>query len=146
MMAEHSRDSYHDQEYHEREESGPFVSRGFRRYDPQTRRYVSWVIPQDWHGHRVGPNNEPQYPHFSRDENRKMLRQLKRSGRVDPARMGQDWHDEGPKVSTLGLDMCSVLAASDVMIEISVRARLVLARSTSGRREFPRGLTSDRWH
>jgi len=105
------RRSYHDREAHVREEMNGALnplwnsSRRLKRYDPHTRKYRKWFTPEDWtgygvHGQGIGPNGDG-YPRFTRSEGRKMLRKLARGHRVDPARMGDEWASDGPRVGTL---------------------------------------------
>jgi len=89
------RDSYHQRNYHDLEAAGPYVSRGVKRYDPHSRTYKTWSTPHDWDG----VNSELGiYPRFTAKESRKMARRLGNGRSVDPAKMGQDWHHNGPKV------------------------------------------------
>jgi hypothetical protein len=85
-------------------------SRGFKRYDPHTRRYKHWVTPHDWfglgvNGHGVGPNGLG-YPRFTRSEGRRMARRIAQNRRINPASMGPEWHQDGPRVriSDVNLD------------------------------------------
>ncbi|PSS16531.1 hypothetical protein M430DRAFT_19520 [Amorphotheca resinae ATCC 22711] len=90
-------DSYHFQDYHFDELANHHVSRGTRRYDPHTRRYTDWAIPHDWFGNRIALNGNHNYPRFTAGEARQLLRQYRRTGQIDPEKMGKDWHHEGPR-------------------------------------------------
>jgi hypothetical protein len=61
-------------------------SRGFKRYDPHTRKY------------RIGIRGAG-YPRFTRGEGRKMLRRYAQGHKVDPSKMGNEWNSDGPRVS-----------------------------------------------
>ncbi|TVY24312.1 hypothetical protein LHYA1_G007927 [Lachnellula hyalina] len=87
-------DSYHQRNYHYLEEAGPYVSRGVKRYDPHSRRYKTWTIPHDWEGDYSA---QGIYPHFTASEWRRMARRLGKGHLVDPLKMGDDWHQDGPK-------------------------------------------------
>jgi hypothetical protein len=78
------------------------TSRGFKRYDPHTRRYRDWFTPHDWfgdgtYGLGVGPDGEG-YPRFTNSEGKKILLRYARGEPVEPYKMGKDWHHDGPKV------------------------------------------------
>jgi len=100
-------DSYHDFNCYRKDHSNgshnPLYdsSRGFKRYDPHTRRYREWFTPHDWAGfgvdaRGVGPNDSG-YPRFTTNDARKMTRRLAQGRRVNPARMGDEWHHDGPR-------------------------------------------------
>jgi hypothetical protein len=79
-----------------------FTSRGYRRYDPQTRKYRDWFVPEDWagmgvDGYGIGPNGLG-YPRFTNHDAKKMLRGYAQRRRVDPTSMGKEWHHDGPRV------------------------------------------------
>jgi hypothetical protein len=78
-------------------------SRGFKRYDPHTRRYRKWFVPEDWYGDGVDGQGigirGAGYPRFTRGEGRKMLRRYAQGHRVDPSKMGNEWNSDGPRVS-----------------------------------------------
>jgi hypothetical protein len=105
-----TRDTYHDPGRHYSEEMNGarnlfYKSRGFKRYDPQARRYREWSTPHDWNGfgtggYGVGPNGFG-YPRFTSNEGEKILLRLARGKLVKPYRMGKEWHHDGPKVSGL---------------------------------------------
>jgi hypothetical protein len=94
------RDSYHNNGDHRSEISNPFphASRGLMRYDPHSRRYRYWYLPEDWWGMNIGPNNEQSYPRFTEEEGRRILRRLNQGRQVDPLKMGKEWNFQGPKV------------------------------------------------
>ena len=101
-LTEHSRDSWRDPICHFLEDVGSYnglwnTSRGQQRYDPQSRRYVQWAVPDDWFGLLSGPNGEG-YPRFTLEEWKKMHRTLARGGQIRPHKMGNDWHHDGPRV------------------------------------------------
>lgn len=89
------RDSYHLQAAHIQEVSGPGASRGFKRYDPYSRKYVQWTIPHDWDGLH---SREKVYPRFTTDEWEDMASRVRRGRAPKPSSMGSGWHHEGPKV------------------------------------------------
>ena len=95
-----------------KEEAGP-VSRGFKRYDPYTRNYVKWAVPQDWwatgtHGRGLGINGDG-LPRFTRDEEMRMNKLLARGRRINPGEMGDEWTDFGPKVRISLATVCQLL-------------------------------------
>ncbi|KAH8679057.1 hypothetical protein BGZ60DRAFT_525785 [Tricladium varicosporioides] len=91
-------DSYADYDAHDQEEGGAFYNRGFKRYDPHSRKYKTWNNPHDWYGVGVNGHGEDAYPRYTRGEMRKNIRHRVRSGRpVDPSRMGSEWSSFGPK-------------------------------------------------
>lgn len=118
-IAKYARDSFNDRGYHRREQNNtfPYTSRGSQRYDPHSRKYVTWEIPHDWYGQWRGwsPYQVGHYPRFTQDEARELRRQIRRNGRINPERMGSDWHAEGPKVSgvlcCLQLEIANIVAA-----------------------------------
>lgn len=77
-------------------------SRGYKRYDPHTRKYRNWLVPHDWYG--VGVNGRgigirgAGYPRFTRSEGKKMLRTYAQGHRVVPSKMGKEWNYHGPEV------------------------------------------------
>ena len=105
-----NRDSYHNPRAHDLEElrgeQNPFYnsSRGTKRYDPYTRKYVKWATPNDWY--QTGVDGMGIFPHghgytrFTTKEARRMNRRLREGRRVDPSRMGSEWNNMGPKVPT----------------------------------------------
>lgn len=100
------RDSYHLPREHFVEQlshNGLWnISRGMKRYDPETRTYKEWLWPLDWQGTGVGgfgtAGNGDGYPRFTRREPEHVRRQLKLGGPIDPRKVGPDWDDSGPKV------------------------------------------------
>ncbi len=107
-----ARDSYRSWNAHKMEERGP-VSRGFERYDPYTRRYVEWAVPEDWqgrgtHGNGIGENGDG-LPRFTRDEAMRMGKELDRGRLIDPSKMGDDWTWLGPKVGVPALHRSQIL-------------------------------------
>ncbi|OWP01533.1 hypothetical protein B2J93_7045 [Marssonina coronariae] len=92
-------DSYRNPLAHRDEQANP-VSRGQQRYDPYTRRYTEWGVPNDWHGagtHGFGIQADGNgLPRFTLEETRKMKR-LGRGQSMDPCKMGDGWSTEGPK-------------------------------------------------
>ncbi|KAM3086245.1 hypothetical protein ACMFMG_000382 [Clarireedia jacksonii] len=97
-------DSYHDKARHDSEEEGGgrsgrtafgTLSRGYKRYDPYSRKYVEWAKPHDWNGHGVG-NIPGEYPRFTRDEAARMKRAAAKGHRIDLAKLGKDWNHNGP--------------------------------------------------
>jgi hypothetical protein len=94
------RNSYHDFGAHisEMRRSYPYTSRGFMRYDAHTRRYKHWYLQEDWTGRNAGPNDVPNYPRFTQEEGRQILRRIYNGRRVDPLTMGKDWNFQGPNV------------------------------------------------
>ncbi|KAN0096382.1 hypothetical protein V8E51_015187 [Hyaloscypha variabilis] len=106
-------DTYHDYPTHLQEElngAATFANspRGFKRYDPQTRKYRKWFIPEDWYGVGVNGNGVFEdgdgYPKFTRSEGRKMLRRYAQGRRVDPSKMGKEWNTQGPRRFRQGHD------------------------------------------
>ena len=93
------RDSYHDIRAHQREMLSR-CSRGYQRYDPHSRRYKTWYIPEDWQALRVDDNRKPLYPRFTEQDARQILRVLSKgtNAKIDPLEMGNDWNYQGPKV------------------------------------------------
>lgn len=91
----YNRDSYHhpeaaDKEYaYEGKGSGLLrgQSRGTKRYDPYTRKYVEWTIGEN---HETNPNS---YPTITMSEAHQL------SMKIQP----KNWNGYGPKVSFLGL-------------------------------------------
>jgi hypothetical protein len=89
--------------------AGPFANREFKRYDPYTRKYQTWHVPQDWAGNGAWPfplalgvhENGDGYPRFTQREWNRMDQMYRRTGQVDPQRMGEEWTTEGPRVCTL---------------------------------------------
>lgn len=93
------RDSYHDFDAHRLEVSNPFIyaRRGYKRYDPHSRRYKSWYIPEDWYGSRIDGDDKPHYPRFTEQEGRRILRCSMKSRGFTPLQMGKEWNFQGPK-------------------------------------------------
>lgn len=75
--------------------TGP-APRGFKRYDPYTRKYVEWEKAQDWNGYGVG-DHPWEYPRLTRDELNKIYRAYHRGHQVDPSKF-KDWNHNGPNV------------------------------------------------
>ncbi|RFU33566.1 hypothetical protein B7463_g2791, partial [Scytalidium lignicola] len=125
-------DSYHDQDAHISEggQHNGFwnTSRGTRRYDPYSRRYVEWFVPTDWH--QIGGNpytGEAYYPRFTRKEWHKMNHTLSRGKQIDPRKMGREWSSFGPKVPVVSKTTEDCKHA-DIIAEISSRAQSILGR------------------
>ena len=138
------RDSYHDFDAHRLEVSNPFIyaRRGYKRYDPHSRRYKSWYIPEDWYGSRIDGDDKPHYPRFTEQEGRQILRCSMKSRGFAPLQMGKEWNFQGPKVCDVfnipkGVSWLSTL-------EIWWFTRLVLARCSSPWRKYETG-TSQIW-
>ena len=74
-------------------------SRGFKRYDPHSRRYVEWHIPHDWDHIYTDIYDNQGYPRFTREEVRKMDKRRKVGKPVNAMKMGKDWNWNGPNVS-----------------------------------------------
>ncbi|KAB8297650.1 hypothetical protein EYC80_001458 [Monilinia laxa] len=86
-------DSYHDEYKHVHEVTGP-CSRGFKRYDPYTRKYVEWEQEQDWNGYGI-EDNPGEYPRLTKDELHKIYRAYHRGHPIDPSKL-KDWNHNGP--------------------------------------------------
>lgn len=106
-LAKRDRDSYHDRNLKAEEENcaSVFKSRGARRYDPQTRRYVEWCIPGDPDSKQHDLNSIPsaRYPRFTLDEMPKLQRKLdetRTGGQITPLK-ASDWNWTGPDVRFL---------------------------------------------
>ncbi len=107
ISVNNTRDTYHNAGRHYNEEMKGArnlltTSRGFKRYDPHTRRYRNWFTPHDWdgigtNGLGVGPNGLG-YPRFTNGEGKKILLGYARGEPVEPYIIGKDWHHDGPKV------------------------------------------------
>lgn len=102
---QHDRDSYHDPAYHAREMLNDNnllwnASRGTKRYDPASRTYKEWYIPEDWYGNRIDNFDDPRYPRFSRDDALRIARRINRGERVHPESM-PGWTTDGPSVGSL---------------------------------------------
>ena len=116
FIADKNRDSYHDLDYFYQEEANRGQkgiaklfgnSRGFKRYDPHSRRYKTWSTPHDWDhngtsgyerlNRRLNPFHEPEYPHLTATE----AARLRHCGRsITTEEMGKDWGRNGPLVSS----------------------------------------------
>ena len=114
------RDSYHYPEYHRQETGRSYqngllsASRGTQRYDPATRRYTEWSIPNDWHHHRVNDQTQAFYPRFTRDEARKLIRRLQHHRHINPRSMGPGWTTDGPRVRLVpGISCVEILLIQD---------------------------------
>ncbi|KAE8451638.1 hypothetical protein EG329_003095 [Mollisiaceae sp. DMI_Dod_QoI] len=96
-------DSYHSFGAHVAEQANParlwHGSRGFKRYDPETRTYKHWAWPQDWNGD--GSENQglwgngDGFPRFTQREMQYILRQRRLGRRIDPLKI-PNWNHNGP--------------------------------------------------
>lgn len=114
------RDSYADYDAHDQEERGPFYNRGYKRYDPHSRKYKTWNSPHDWYGVGVNGHGADVYPRYTQDEMRKNIRHWVRNGRpVDASQMGSEWTNFGPKVCW---QRPHLISNTDGFPEVSCRA------------------------
>ena len=96
------RDTYHHPAAYIAENLTPrsciLARRGVDRYDPVSREYVEWGHPEDWNNHGIGNHGRLAVPRFTEKERHQMCSYVVRGRLPDPAKMGDDWNNMGPKV------------------------------------------------
>ncbi|KAG4413050.1 hypothetical protein IFR04_013814 [Cadophora malorum] len=93
-------DSYRFFDAHIEEMTYP-ASRKYERYDPHDRTYKKWSIPEDWNG--LGASglgiraHADGLPRFTQNEWVEMQKLRRRGRQINPAEMGDEWTNHGPK-------------------------------------------------